>query len=463
MNSRIHRRLGFVLLLCCALSVLLNPASARAGTSDTKGVWTGSPALGLVAGEINGKIEMICLPRLEFIGAVDHNQLVGRIGGDIKRQNAVFHLYSTDLGKPRRQNGLLFATDVYLMDAKMTYSGLLRSWGFKFKISKKPPFEEPDYMREVESGAFVAHTTHQAKNAKPPAQGQPGSPGGTPVLPPKPGAFSPAPSMPTGGDTAIQGAFDVLPAGVLPASVRKTKEEMNARLKALKNKPYQAEVPRVDIVRWAGGKMGTIAADGKITDAPCEGQKLTLKIVAPTDAAWLTPERTQKLAGQSCEYIFRRDEQGREALKDGAYQLSDIYFTDLGTTWGEWAVAEGLVLASSTAEPGFASGPVTLKIRVCEGTWKKLMTPAIGLITFAKPLPGLKNEEYVRLPPLDFGKDTFADAAKRIDAQLTGKPVSVSLMVSPDDQPYTELGQKRAARIWLPALNTSLPLLAKPK
>jgi len=83
----IVRHLSLILLF-----IALAIPGSTATTTTVKGIWTGSPVLGLIAAEIEGKIEMICLPRLEFIGAVDHNQLVGKITTDIKRQNAVFQL-----------------------------------------------------------------------------------------------------------------------------------------------------------------------------------------------------------------------------------------------------------------------------------------------------------------------------------------------------------------------------------
>ncbi|MFZ2958854.1 MAG: hypothetical protein WA705_18340 [Candidatus Ozemobacteraceae bacterium] len=460
MNGGMMRQKVVCLLLValmCTAGVMVQAGS----TTMVSGVWIGNSSVGLVQGEINGKLEMICLPRMEFTAPVEKDALMNRLQLTLKRQDAIFHLYKDEIGRPRRRGSMLFASDVFLKDLKMTYTGALRSFGFSFKVSKKPPYEDTDYARELESGAFVvasAAKTGQGNSSSGSPAPAPGSESGVSGSSPRSG--TPAPNNST---ISVKTSYDVLPAGVIPPSMRKLKNEIDARVKEIKNRPYQVEIPKVDSVRWATGKMGALAVDGRISDAPVEGQKLSLKIIPPTDPKWLTPERQKALAGQACEYVFLRDVNGREAVSGGCHLLSDVYLTDLGQTWQEWVESQGLVVATATwsADARLATAPITLRLLVVEGTWKRLLTPVIGQILVTKPIEGVGSEELLRLPPLELGSTPFADLAKAADAQLAGQAVSVSLMISPDGKPYTELGQKRAARIWLPTKNTSLPLLLK--
>ncbi|MBF0502586.1 MAG: hypothetical protein HQM09_20785 [Candidatus Riflebacteria bacterium] len=450
----------FVTLLC--MIALIAGADS---TTMVSAVWVGNSSVGLVQAQINGKLEMICLPRMEFTEPVDKDELANKLKTGIKRQDAIFHLYQDGIGQPRRQGSMLFASDVFLKELKMTYSGALRSFGYQFKISKKPPFEDAEYARENESGAFVvvsaakaAQTTNSSVN--------PASAAGTNVSAGNPGtlgAGGTAISTSGGSTVSVKTSYDVLPAGVLPPSMRKLKDQIDARVREIKNRPYQVEVPKVDVVRWATGKMGMVGVDGRIADAPVEGQKLSLKITPPKDTKLLTPERQKALEGQPCEYVFLRDKNGREAVSGGCHLLSDIYLTDLGQTWQEWVQSQGSTLATPTfgVDANLATGPVNLRLQAVEGTWKRFLTPVLGQISITKPVDGMGSTEIIRLPPLDLGNAKFEDISKAADAQLIGQVVSVSIMVSPDGKPYTELGQKRAARIWLPGKNMGLPLLIK--
>ncbi len=466
-------RISFValtsILTLLVLAVVVPPAPPPAQAADTMmqdGTWIMNTTSDVVQAEIDKKSETVCLPRIEFTQEVDPAELQKALKDGIKRQGAVFHLYHDGIGRPKRIGNLLFSQDVYLKDLKMTYVGYLRRLGYKFKISKTPAFEDPSYLRHVQSGAYLAEKRQQAgatgtqggtgTAGADPAAGQSGQTG-------QPGQpLRPIPSGGTGDPGVARTSWDVMPAGVLPPSVRKMKKELDEKIRDLKNRPYQKEIIQVDPVRWASGRMGRLAADGTIAGAVVEGQRPTLRLPPPAGAApdWLTPARLEALASQPCEFILHRSAAGRDLVIQGVYPLADVYFVDLGLTWNDWLTGEGLPPAPDPAEPGMATGPVRLAVKVVEGTWKGLKAPVLAEVTFAAAPAGVLPTELLRTTSPESPLGDVKAFLARFNAATVGQPVSVSMLFCPDGRPYLELGQKRAQRILFPKLgNKTLAIL----
>ncbi len=449
----------FALLFGCLLALSV-PVEAG-NTLMVTGTWVSNLSVSVVSAEINGKTEIICLPRLEFKEPIDRQALAQKMKEGVKRQEAIFHLYHDGIATPIRKNNMLFSADVYLKDAKMTYIGLLREWGYAFKVVRKPPMDDPDYMQTIAAESMIGtmSTTKKPPVVKPPSEaagttGQPGQTGSTGGV--GPGVGGPVPSE----LLDIREKYSVMPAGVIHPSLRKEKQELEAKLKELKNRPYKAEIPRVDPVRWASGKMGFIERDGTITSALVEGQKLTLQALVPAGDWWKPGLRTA-LASQPCEYVFQRDLYGLEARRNGNMVLADLYFSDLGQTWEEWLKEQAVEPAGFTQEPTWATGSIELKVRVVHGTWLGLAAPSIAKIQFASPPAGIQATEFVRLPPNDFPIKDYRAFCAAVDKELKQKPVAVSLLFCLNDKPYAELGQKRALRVYLPELKDTLQLVMK--
>jgi hypothetical protein len=254
-------------------------------------------------------------------------------------------------------------------------------------------------------------------------------------------------------------SFDVLPKGVLHPSVRRMRSELDAKIREIKTRPFKKEIITVDPVRWASGRMGTLTEGGAITEAQVEGQKVTFRVPVPAGQGWWKPAFATALAGQACEFVMQRASHGREIVREGSYLLADVYLTDLGQTWAEWWEAQGLALATPTADPEFATGPVTLKISVVPGVWQGLPAGAIAQVAFPKPPGGVKAQEYLRIEAAGVGGKEFAAFQQKVIAKAAKKSVQVSLLMSPDGLPYTELGQKRAARMLFSDTNATLGML----
>ncbi|MBF0407229.1 MAG: hypothetical protein HQM10_07740 [Candidatus Riflebacteria bacterium] len=406
-----------------------------ASTMMTNGTWCSAVSLGLVQAEIDGKPMMVVLPRLEFNSEVNPAELLEKLKTLVKKQDAIFHLYHDGLGKPKREGMKFFASDVFLRKLKMTYSGALRAWGYSFKVSKKAPFEEPDYLRDLESGAFVSSANSRMSAS----------------------ASAAAAKASAKTSESVRTSWDVMPAGVLPPSVRKMKDEIAARIAAVKSRPYKFEKPKVDTVRWASGKMGLLSADGSITNASVEGRKLNLKIDCPENAEWLKEEMAKSINEARCEFIFHRDCNGREVKVSDKYLLADIYFTDSAKTWQEWVEETGNSLSGKLTVPGAATAPVVLDIKVVDGVWCGMLTPVLMKVKFEANDYGLNSEEIIRFPGLKLKSDAvFADVSRKFNSITSANPVKISILVSPDGKPYTEFDQKRASVIWFTQKNQSL-------
>ncbi|RCK79839.1 MAG: hypothetical protein OZSIB_3993 [Candidatus Ozemobacter sibiricus] len=448
------------LLTLAGLGPSTMPAARAADTMMQDGIWIMNTTSDVVQAEIDKKSETICLPRIEFTQEVDPAELQKALKDGIKRQGAIFHLYHDGLGRPKRIGNLLFSQDVYLKDLKMTYIGYLRSLGYKFKISKTPAFEDPAYLRNVQSGAYLAEKRQQTGAAG--TAGGPGSTGtdaGRPDQPARPGQpaqpLRPIPSGGSGDPNLTRTSWDVMPAGVLPPGVRKTKKELDEKIREIKNRPYQKEIIQVDPVRWASGRMGRLAADGTIIGAVVEGQRPLLRLRPPAGAPpdWLTPARIDALASQPCEFILHRSAAGRDLVQQGVYPLADIYFVDLGLTWNDWLTSEGLPPAPEPAEPGMATAPIRLAVKVVDGTWKGLKAPVLAEVAFPAAPSGVLPTELLRTASPERPLGDVKTFLARFNAATVGQPVSVSMLFCPDGRPYLELGQKRAQRVLFPKLN----------
>jgi len=397
----------------------------------------------------------VILPRVQFIGDIDQKALLQRIASEFNSKEVTFFMYKDSSGEGAlNRNGRYFASN-FSVDLGRSYFDILRSLGYRLKVSKIPPYEEQDYMREIDAVVTNTFSRYDADKRFSSPSPNAGDSAKEKSLIPALEAFSGASPLLTRLLLAIRG-------GTIPPSIRQDKGAVAAFFKSMKNKLYEGAPPRLDAVRWASGKVGVISSDGRIPDATCEGQRLTLQIPVPSDPSWSTSERIARLSGQPCEYAFQRDDQGRERIEDGAHILSDMYLHDRRTTWTELLASEGFTLPLST-NPALPVMPIKLRILPYPGVWKKLLTPVIGEISFPQHPPELKETEHIRLPPLEFGKGAFAEAARKVDEKAIGQPVTVFLLISPDGKPYTELGQKRAARILFPNLDSSLDALTQQK
>jgi len=432
------------------LGLALISQQAWAGkTTARSGIWIMNSSCDIVHAQIDGKSETVCLPKVEFTDDVDIEVLYRKLKGGIARQEAVFQLYHDGYGTPVRVGNMLFASDVYLKDMKKTFIGVLQNIGYKFKLSDKPAFEDSEYLRDVQAGRYLSASKRK---------------GTIPVI-----SSDKSPSDQQGGNTgtgnrsnstgSVETISDILPAGVLPPAMRKMKQELDAKLREIKNRPYKVEIIKVDTVRWASGRMGKLTNDGLIADGIIEGTKLNFQIQSPIEKDWLKSVKAETLISQPCEYILQRDLNGREFQKNGRYFLADLYFTDLGLTWSDWLVSQGVTPASYVIDSGFATGPITLSKSVLNGKWRGLKAPVIGVVAFDEPVDGMEKEEIVRVPPLEDKIKDFKDFAKRLDSKTANKVVNVSLLICPDGKPYLELGQKRVARIYFPDLKSTLLML----
>ncbi len=423
---------GFILLVC--LTSLNNVSLAFGPTIPVNGTWNSVSSFQVAQVKIDDKNERVCLPRIMFSDEVDSEFLKNQLKKGINEQQAIFHLYHDGLGKPKKQGGLYYASDVYLKDIKMTYTGYLRKLGYKFKVSKTPAFEDKDYMRDV---LYSKHLTtireeriKEEKNKRPAA------------------ATSKKPDLSTIRVTTI---YDVLPKGVIPPSIRAKEAEIDRRIRALKNRPYDGEIVEVNPVRWAAGKMGLIKEDGTISGAFVEGQKPEMKITPPKEKSWLTPELLKEINGLRCEFVIQRDINGLEVKEKNKLVLIDLYFEDLKLSWEEWLQKKGLTFKELEPKPTYATTTVKLQVEMIKGTWNKLYAPALCSVKFAKENDRVKPIEIFRFKPADTRPGKFRAFAKKFNQKYFDKEVSVTLLVCPDGRNYHELGQSRAQRIGIAA------------
>ena len=115
-------------------------------TIQKRGRWVSLSSSLVVDAIIDEKSEKVCLPKLVWKEEVDKEQLEKTIREGLVSQEAVFNLYHDGLGRPKKENGYYYASDVLLKDLDMTYTGYLRKNGFKFYVSSTPSYDDPEFM-----------------------------------------------------------------------------------------------------------------------------------------------------------------------------------------------------------------------------------------------------------------------------------------------------------------------------
>ncbi|HNW33486.1 MAG TPA: hypothetical protein PKM25_01005 [Candidatus Ozemobacteraceae bacterium] len=430
-------------------------AATKYRISMINGTWLMNITTVLIQAEIDGKTEIICLPRVEFSSDIDRDEIKKRLREGIKKQDAVFHIYHDELNRPIKSGNVLFASDIFLKSLKMSYFSTLREWGYRFKVSRQPPFEDRTYVQDVQSQGFLEMSSSLKTGQKSPGDSSSGA-GDRSAAADGSGVSTPAGSG--GGSMSIA---HLLPAGYLPPEVRKMKKELDRKIREIKTRPFKAEVISVDPVRWAGGRMGIMRPDGTATGCVIEGRSVTVRLPVPAKADWLNPAISAALASQPCEFILQRDTNGRELRRNDAYILADLYLTETGLTWNDWLQSQGAPAAVQPADPAFATAPVTLKIQVVNGRWQGLKAPALGSVAFEGALPaGVSGTEIIRVPPAEQPVPDFRTYSAKLAASAPlQEPINVTLLLFPDGSPYEEMGQRRAQRIFFPRTQATLLML----
>jgi len=437
---------GLLLIVFTALPAF---AATEYRISMVNGTWLMNITTVLIQGEINGKTEVLCLPKVEFAADIDREELRKRLKDGIKKQDVVFHIYHDELNRPIKSGNVLFASDVYLKTLKMSYFAALRSWGYRFKISRQPPFEDRTYVQDVQSQGFLVMSADLKSSQKTGDAAGAGAQSGK------------DPAVAGGGSGGSMSIAHLLPAGYLPPDVRRMKKELDRKVKEIKTRPFKAEEISVDPVRWAGGRMGILRPDGTAANCMIEGRTVTVRLPGPVTAGWLKPERSGSLASQPCEFILQRDVNGHEITRDGALVLADLYLTESGLTWGDWLQSQGLPSPAPTADPAFATAPIRLTKRVANGSWQGLKAPALCAISIPTERPaGMAETEIIRISPAEKPFGDFRSFAARLAATTPiGTKISITLLVCPDGTLYEEMGQKRAHRISFPDKKSTLMML----
>lgn len=438
------RSSGKTAALLVLLTLLAAGLQAFGPTITQNGTWQSISSFQVIQARINDQNEQVCLPRIMFKDEVDQNLLKEQIKKGIPSQEAIFHLYHDGLGSPKKQGGMYYASDVFLKDMKVTYTGFLRKLGYDFKVSSTPAFEDKEFMRDVLYSRHIntAMTAQQEADKK-----NGGKSGEKPVA---------APNKSTMRVTTI---FDVLPAGVIPPRIRAQQEEIARRVNALKGRPYETEIVQIDPLRWAAGRMGLIREDGTISGANVEGQKPELMIRVPAIAGWLNADMIKELNGQPCEFVLQRNGMGLEVVDNGRYLLRDIYFNNLKLSWEEWLQKHSQICPEFVEKPEYATGTIPLEVKLVSGKWEAMKAPVLCEITFARSTPLNGPRELFRVFPPDPRPKDFAAFATKFNGIFKGRDADISILVCPDGKPYHEIGQKRARRIYFPDEKNTLDML----
>lgn len=426
--------LTFSLVIGVFLSAQLGPTIA------TTGIWEGISSHQVIQAKIDDQYERICLPRIEFDDDIDQQMLKNTIKEGIKTQKAVFQLYHDGLGRPKKENGMYYASDVFLKDLKMTYTAYLRRAGYKFKVSRKPAFEDTELLRGVLYSDHIV--TRMAEIEKQERENKDKKP-------------EPHKEISAMRVTTI---YDVLPKGVIPPRIRKQQEEIARRIAELKNRPYETEIVQIDPLRWASGRMGLIREDGVISGANVEGQKPELVILPPEQPGWLTPRMIGELNGQPCEFVLHRYTNGLEVIQNSRYLVRDIYFSKWKLSWEEWLAKHGIEYSEPDLLPDFATGTIPLEVKLVSGKFNSLRAPVLCEIDFARPNKLVSSNEIIRIFPPDPRPQNFIKFANKFNEVFNGKEADVAILVCPDGEPYTEIGQRRARRIYFPEYKATLDM-----
>lgn len=436
-NRSIWPRILLAIIL--PLGIYTSAMSQLGPTIATNGVWQGISSHQVIQAKIDDQLERVCLPRLEFNDEIDQQMLKKTVQEGIPTQNAIFQLYHDGLGRPKKENGMYYASDVFLKDLKMSYTAYLRKAGYKFKVSKTPAFDDKELLRGVLYSDHI--TTRMAEQDKEDKDKDK-----------KPANVGNISAM------RVTTIYDVLPKGVIPPRIRKQQEEIARRIAELKNRPYETEIVQIDPLRWASGRMGLIREDGVISGANVEGQKPELVILPPEQPGWLTPKMIGELNGQPCEFVLHRYTNGLEVIQDSRYLVRDIYFSNWKLSWEEWLAKHDVAYTEPDMLPDFASGTIALEVKLVSGTFNSLRAPVLCDVDFATPNKLVGKNEFFRVFPPDPRPDNFIQFANSFNDMFKGSEADVSILVCPDGQPYTEIGQRRARRIYFPEYKATLDM-----
>jgi hypothetical protein len=433
LSDKLFKYLLISLLICCT-----NSASGFGPTITENGVFKSLSSHQIVLAEIKDKLERICLPEFQFKDKINARKLKKEIENHLKTQKAVFHLYHDGLGSPIRKGGMLYASDFYLKDLKMTYTGFLHKLGMEFKVSKTPPHQDKNYMRNILYGNHVAEQSKKQKDSDEDEDKK---------------------EKKLASKMRVTTIWDVLPAGVIPPRIRKQQKLIDARIKALKNRPYKKEIVVIDPLRWASGIMGTIEEDGTINDSNVEGQRPDLYIVPPAQKNWLSAQMRKEIKGQPCEFVLQLTKKGHEVKVNNKYYVRDIYFRKLKLSWQEWLEKHGVAYSQPKPEPDFATNTIKLNVELASGKFEGFKAVVLCGASFPDSTSLVNKKETFRIFPPDPMPKRFVAFARKFNQLFSGKSADFSLLVCSDGKPYTELGQKRARRIYFPEKKATMKML----
>ncbi len=403
-------------------------------TVKIQGKWESISSFRIVNAVIDGKNERVCLPKLIFKEEVDQEKLDEAVKDGLTSQDAVFHLYHDGLGRPKKQNGYYYASDVYLKDLDKTYTGYLRASGFKFSVSSTPAYKDSEYMNEIFGEESLIDKLSKKEEIKKEIEEE------------KSKREDPAKKS----NLRVATVYDVLPQGVLPPSIRSEQAKVAAIVANLKSRPYKTEIIQIDPLRWASGFMGILNEKGEIDMAKCEGQIVDMLIRVPDKAGWLTPKMLEEIKNTPCEYVLSRYKNGLEVVVGTRYLLHDIYFSKLKLSWEEWLKKHELECPEFVEKPEYADGVVPIELHTVDGIFKSLDALSVCQINFTEKSNLVFPQEIMRVfppKPRPENKNQMLKFIRSCTKNFSGKSVKVHLMVCPDGKSYTELGQKRAKRI----------------
>ena len=421
-------------IFCISFFNLIAVFGLMSPTVQVNGRWESMSSLLVINATIDDKSEKVCLPKLIFKEEIDREKLEKTIREGVETQDAIFHLYHDGLGRPKKQGGIYYASDIYLKDLDMTYIGYLRQSGYKFSVAKGPSYEDTEFVKDAIAGEKASEIIGEVKEIK------------------KKKEEEDSKKLPPGFKSTLRVAtvYDVLPKEVIPPAIRNEQSKIAAIVANLKNRPYKTEVIQIDPLRWASGHMGFLNEKGEIDMAKCEGQIVDMLIRVPDKKGWLTPQMLEEIKNTPCEYILSRYKNGLEVIVGTRYLLHDIYFGKLKLTWEEWLEKHGLKCPEFVEKPEYASGVVPIEVHAVDGVFKSLDALSVCQINFTEKSDLVFPQEIMRVfPPKPRPKDKKQTIkfVRECTEAFKGKSVNVHIMVCPDGKSYTELGQKRIKRM----------------
>ncbi len=419
--------------------------AALPATIQEMGTWDGLSSFQVILGTVKGENVRICLPTVHFNSKINKEKLQQELRKGIAKQDAIFNLYHDGVGRPKKQGGMYYASDVFLRDLKMTYTGYLSKLGYKFTVSNKPAYEDQDTFKDIVYSQSVAQTKKEQDERKAAVEA-------------KKKKAKRREKPPT---RRIETIYDILPPGVIPPRTRKEIAEINRRIEAMKNQPYTTKNIEVDPVRWARGVCGLLKENGEITGAVVEGRKLQLAIRVPKQKGWLTVAMIKELEGANCEFMLQRDRNGREVVENGHYLIRDFYLYDAKISYEEWLEKHNIDCPEFVQKENYAEQPIVIDTEYLTGTWGKTMGLAVAGVVFPQKTKLVNEKELIRVFPIKNRPKgfRFRNFAAAFDKKYANAKIGITLMVCQDGVPYTELGQKRALRIYFSDETANLDML----